>query len=135
MSIDLLQKRVKVIAWYPGCRFDVGTVLYLHDNVPHYGFGVYTMGETSKVFTWDCIGRDDVEKATANFKPLKWWQYRDSKDLPEYMKYVGCEAIVTKCSLHQVLGVGFNNEHGVWIEYDHVLPATREEYEAYLKTK
>lgn len=145
MSIDLLQKRVKVIAYYPHSPYGIGEILVFIDHV----------GNGSTFDLYDSIGQEDVciyaaevDKSPANFQPLPWWSDRDIKDMPEYV-IITCSGC-TGCAERLHVTIGEIIKVNYWttdfmtarlvgkpiqIYSDWLTPATREEYEAYLKTK
>ena len=86
---ELLRKRVIVTAYYPNCPFEVGQILKQAHELSmlagsYHDGGMYVMDT-------------EVEKSTANFRELKFWEFRELKDLPEYVKYEGVVSRV--CSL------------------------------------
>lgn len=69
------------------------------------------------------------------FKPLQWYEDRAPKDMPEYVKYKSEN--VWKVIEHTPDGCRLQGslEGGFWARYKNLHPATKEEYESYLKEK
>jgi len=129
---ELLRPRFEVIADYPHSEYEVGEVL-------------------DRNWSWDGDDVNGFNKSISQyphlFKELEWWEKREEKDMPEYLKqeefvdaYSGSlvPKIVIKVRAH------FRSASGDWrndsIEIFHAegnrgsgtyrgwLPATREEY-------
>jgi hypothetical protein len=83
----LLLPRYKVIADYPGCSYEVGAILYVDPSGELYSPEAGYSRTVTKVM--QC----DVEKYTANIRPLPWYAERKKSDMPEYIK---CEERVWK---------------------------------------
>ena len=110
---ELLRPRWKVLADYPRNPFEVGNILETDDK------GVYTL--------WEHDGKDylTLSDYPSIFKRLDWWEERDEKDLPNYVKYKGCEMFRLKVNNYQEDCVNHNIGCD-WISlYE---PATEEEY-------
>lgn len=88
---ELLTPRVIVTAWYPGCPFEVGDVLTYLENFLHRTDGTPESLTCSNVYRNgnNIAEADDVEKATANFRALSWYEHRKVEDMPEYVKIEG----------------------------------------------
>lgn len=113
---ELLQPRFKVIANFPGSWFDIGEI------------------------TKNNFASFDLEDYPNIFKKLKWWEERNIKDLPEYLKQEKDGKIY---NIYKVLDyvkrlnhseLTFDYDWGGTILYDSItlpdlLPATKEEYE------
>lgn len=74
---ELLRPRYIVIADYPGSFLRVGDILI--DQQKDYEF-------------WECnrdLSKFDQSPAQypAIFHPLNWWEHREEKDMPEYVRY------------------------------------------------
>ena len=119
---ELLRPRWKVIADYPNSPFEVNSVLETDDK------GVYTLWEH------DGKGYITLSDYPAIFRKLEWWEKRDEKDLPKYVKYKGCEMFrFNSPKMSEVLKVDnyqedcLNHNKGCdWISlYE---PATEQEY-------
>jgi hypothetical protein len=76
---ELMQPRVKVKAHYPYSPFAVGDILTyvnvgLNPIYDHYGNGEEGMSI------------EEVDNSPAIFESIQWWERRDLKDMPEYVK-------------------------------------------------
>ncbi len=77
---ELLKPRYKVIADYPNSRYQVGRVVdfifkhggWRHEYVTHEGLD------------YDYVST--FEEYPHIFKKLEWWEERDEKDIPDYVK-------------------------------------------------
>ena len=118
---ELMQPRYKVIADYPGN----------HQRIGH----IYTViGDEESIKNW-CSNKDYYPHL---FKKLEWWEEREEKDLPKYVKG-RVSFMVAKLNR-----IDFEDS-SEWIFYlddahipyscHHWFPATREEYEQYQQSK
>lgn len=77
---ELLKPRFEVIADYPGCSYEVGEILEpddsgeLHSKTAGYSWTISSVKEKT------------VGKYPHLFRPLQWWETRDEKDMPEYVR-------------------------------------------------
>lgn len=122
MKEQLMIPRYEVIADYPNSPYKAGDIITLSD----FDSGVWYKKYPPRHFE-----QSDSDKYPAIFKPLKWYERRELSEMPEYVKYIGV-TVITKVDKHYVMGIGFNNQYGKWTEYDHVMPSTLEEYNAYI---
>ena len=76
---ELTRKRVKVIAYYPDSPFALGQVLYESDNGAWYYEAPHQQGKLIAACT--------VQKATAIFSQIKWYEGLDRKDFPTKVKW------------------------------------------------
>jgi len=125
MSVeDLLKPRYKVIADYPGSDYHIGEIL---DR------------------DWGWVGNDEVgfkhhiSHYPHLFKKLQWWEDRDEKDMPEYVKFT----ISSKTDYFKILKWNMKEKFGYinpefnwqgcsltqWGPTYGYYPATKEEYE------
>lgn len=118
---ELLQRRKKVMIKYPNSPFEVGEILMQRTS-------------NSKVFRKlndHSIGviADDFPDI---FKEMNWWEERDEKDMPEYVKdiYEG-EVHFVESWEHLIFWTG-KTEKGIEFMQDDIIPASKEEYEQYL---
>ena len=126
---ELLKPRYEVIADYPNNPYDIGTIFILPDDAWVYADLEYSNCEPEFFDTWPNL-----------FRKMAWWEKRDIKDMPEYVKWckswqaiperaVGDVMIIEKW----VLNTHFLSEGkgwkltGKWFE-----PATLEEYNNYV---
>jgi hypothetical protein len=76
-------------------------------------------------------------------RKLEWWEDRDVKDMPEYVKAVrtfrGSQGgFYENMSIHKVIRWDVNLPYTTdreWIRVDYTIPATLEEYTHYTKSK
>jgi len=112
---QLMQPRYKVIADYPKSVHIVGRVYELNDE-SHYLI--------------------EFPKYPHIFRKLEWWEERDVKDLPEYVK-VKNNGAIRKVIEHNYLNlynsclIVENPEGSHKLFYEHLAPATIEEYNQY----
>ena len=74
---ELLRKRYLVIADYPNSTLSVGTII---EQVE--------VGENEYLFNMEFF-----EPYPHLFRPLEWWEFRDEKDMPEYVSYPNSETV------------------------------------------
>jgi hypothetical protein len=110
---DLLKPRYKVIADYPGCRWEVGHIIEMKrvatsvddkyfDNYPHL------------------------------FQPLKWYEERKPEDMPEYVKSERTGAIhITKYDFETNTIFWDDCPFTLSMFLSTKMPATKEEYDTY----
>jgi hypothetical protein len=106
---ELLQPRYKVIADWPGSPLRIGCIL--QDDVESC-FIIYPDG--SKDLTSSYVWRNKANYPHL-FKKLEWWEERDEKDFPKYIK-----SKTTGKVLRAVFGRAY--------KWDNILPATEEEF-------
>lgn len=122
---QLLKERIKVIADYPGCKFKVGDILtYVREIAQTYD--LWRNESTGVEITYSGFGA-----YPHLFKPLPWHEYRSPEDMPSFVKYK--DGRVFKVTEHT--GSGCILEGSMWVRYKNIQPATKEEYECYLKEK
>ncbi len=128
---ELLIPRVEVIANYPNSPFKVGQIIQY--SPVGYAFPV---DELTGIH--NTIPTVDIETCPAIFKPCKWWEKRKIEDMPEYIKGMESGKVI-RCEWETPAVV--HDADGDWTRrfekkrLDYHTPATREDYEAYLKTK
>jgi hypothetical protein len=116
---ELLRIRYKVIADYPGSIFEIGHIINTYESAMAY------LTETEK----GCL-----KDYPHLFKPLKWWEDRKVEDMPEYYKYSGNNGVF-KTRFRPDGGIvmlEFSPTETVPVKMEYTLPATKEEYEAYI---
>ncbi len=72
-----------------------------------------------------------AKEFTLNFRFLNWWEYRDVKDMPEYLQRNTKDNIIFKAVKHNVdatHGLGFVTSEGKIKSYCNYLPTTETEY-------
>lgn len=124
---ELLKPRYKVIADYPGCSCEVGTILIPDES------GELMNKKAGYSWSVTRVLEKDVKKFSHLVQKLEWFQERKPEEMPEYVK-----SIPEKKGYYEVKKV--KQRDGVFIEFDekftewrvdHCLPATLEEYNAY----
>jgi hypothetical protein len=124
---ELLRKRYKVVALYPDSPFVAGQVLELSlDDYNVWGYFHFT-DDISDNYT------DEYLSSYPHlFEPLPWWKDRKVEDMPEFLKWTDTGVV---CKYHRHEGAYFYLEDDNCFRYALVntIPATKEEYEAYLK--
>lgn len=118
---DLMAKRYKVNIKYPFCPWRLGEII-----------------SGGKLPLWDVKDFPEI------FQPLEWWQERDKKELPKYVKdekgvYKVKEwhtELAPKCTVYinPKIHTGYMDYTRECPLYSEMLPATKEEYDNYLKT-
>lgn len=134
---QLLQERLLVNDGYPDTPYKIGTILYKHLHGDKF---VYTLRPEFSNVNRDVIDASKAEKWPNIFKPIKWWENRDIKNMPEYVKnnYTdGFEILKVKewFSLTVKVRAGIRDSHHVWYPISTLTPATKEEYKNYINTK
>ena len=146
---ELLNPRYKVIVDYPEMECEVGDIFHklTFDN------GNYTYVTNPESPLQGYIIGHMIERMPHLFKPLAWWEERQPEEMPKYVKIgqtrdededglVDCIAEIINLS-----GINGYGKHLYLLEtikagkisflwpIEHLLPATLEEYEAYLKSQ
>ena len=125
---DLTQKRYLVIADYPNSPFNVGNILTQHTQFNKDAYFVNGNLYTDR----------HPEDYPHLFRLLHWWECRDEKDMPEYVKGFGNQIYKVhkwKKLTKNVLATILEDT----IEYQFAAfacePATLNEYNEYIKNK
>jgi hypothetical protein len=139
---ELLAKRYKVTAPYPGCVFKVGDILTYRSTTFEMKYEVYT-DQNNRTTTFN-----HFDEFPHLFQPLPWWSDRAVEDMPEYLRIISNPLLsnarigeVVKVLKHFTSSVGLPNANGFqvlgndYIGYYKTSIATREEYEAYQQSK
>lgn len=135
---ELLRPRWKVIADFPGSKYTMGQIIetnYWYDRSEEKGYEEHKMNKSWVVRTeWNISSAQFFDSYPVIFKKLEWWEERNVKDLPNYVRYKGCEMFrLNTPKIGEVLKVNNYQEdcvnHNIgcdWISlYE---PATEEEY-------
>lgn len=120
---ELLKPRYKVIADYPNSTWGVGVVIELHptDNRhPFYG---------------------NLHNYPHLFKPLQWWEEREEKDMPVFVKSISTALRMKIGEVSKVKAWTKDiGKTGVWLEgkpfsrlIETLVPSTEQEYENWLQ--
>lgn len=129
---DLMKRRYKVIADYPGSRFEVGDILYKYFfETSETGMYTYTTNIESPL--QGCgIDKKYVETMPHLFKKMEWWEDRTKEDMPEYLN---CPSRKMFFKVEYWGKSYFVIDGRQKMQYRNYIPATREEYEQYNKQK
>lgn len=135
----LMTPRVILINYYPNSPFEVGDVLH-YVNGKNGAPDFYTMyGKPSILLI------PEVERATANFRILSWWEKLDVKDMPEYVALPWGDGFAYVHKVEKWEGANYKGEP-LYYYYNNKneltttsvsskIPATITDYENYLKCK
>lgn len=133
---DLLKPRYRVIADYPGNKFLIGEIFIQNPNG--------SWSDKSKA--WASKMMPNFDKYPHLFIKLDWWEYRKTKEMPEYLKShnkpINHESRLSNCLIRCGQDEFWNsskftnNSKGFVTAYGGIMiecfnPATREEYETY----
>jgi hypothetical protein len=115
---ELLKPRWKVIATFPdNINYEVGSIL-------DRNWCKYVNGEdASEGIVWE------ISDFPHLFKQLEWWEDRNEEDIPKYVK--NKDGIILDMTISMPLAKSMKLVESFLSKS---LPATREEYETYLKT-
>ena len=123
---ELLKPRYKVIADYPNSDWKLNEIL-------------------DRDWSWD--GDDEngfahsISQYPHLFKKLEWWEEREEKDMPEYVKHkidsevykLQKQSETTPSDAYCIKRASIGTEsYYQWVSLYDLLPATYEEYEQYL---
>ncbi len=132
----LMTKRVEVIAHYPGSPFAIGEILYEYSNGEDRWYEQLPSSPLNQA-----IPAAEVEKSTANFMVLAWWEKRTVDEMPEYVKRENSIEIFKVARWGEMQFYIYSNiEAGkindfVWLDQFQPLPATLTEYLTYQQSK
>lgn len=130
---QFLNPRVKVIGDYPNSPFNLSEILPM--TIYNNGFYCSIYGHYTK-------DKAFFEKYPHLFKILDWWEEREFRDMPEYVKD-GDKILRVNAHFSMVYPVNSANNNEILHDagsfiadnrtyaYWTVLPATREEYDKY----
>lgn len=140
---ELLIERYKVIAPYPHSPYKVGDIIKPNN-------GRFVLTQTSHRDEWgetvrtEHLHKIEVAKEYGNlFEPLPWWKDRKVEDMPQFVRSIKQEyeygvevGRVVKVKEWVLISETMYVIQSKTREYHPscFLPATKEEYEAYLKT-
>jgi hypothetical protein len=129
---ELLIKRVRCIGsssgfHYPGSPFQNNDILTLQPKIGGYEY--YAKGEDRSG-----IGAIDIVNFSHLFKQIEWWEDREEKDLPEYLKGVDGNIIWVDKWFFVGSDIRWHTEHPfVTQSASPYFPATEAEYNEYVK--
>lgn len=112
---EILRKRYKVIADYPGNPFEISAII-----------------EPTGTHQYEQIECAYFDRYPHIFQPLGWWEEREEKDMPDYVKSLINQEFYKVVVKNKVSFSAVQEWKGGWgIDYpwDNVLPATQEEYD------
>jgi len=124
-EIGLLTPRAIVTNWYPGIKFEEGTILTkIFGNPPSRN----DMNDEWRY--WDnrfenWIYAESLEDAHANYKLIDWWEHRDLKDMPQYINH---NEIIFKVLHYDMKTNLVALEKIGWILLSKTKPATQAQY-------
>ena len=112
---ELLKPRYKTLCNYPDSPLRVGQII------------------TGNTFNITGGTKFHCKDYPAIFKPLAWWEDRDDKDMPLYIKYgEGAVYKITGWNIEKGYALCERGEdYPLWIQH-HVMPVTEAEYTQYL---
>ncbi len=121
---DLLVKRVIVENLWPGCLLEVGDILLADEygNYDHDGVG---------------YKKSQVEPFPYLMRPLAWWENREVKDMPLYVRHINGDVIhelIIESENHKGVPLIRVLNGGLW-PIDLFIPATLQEYNEYINSK
>ena len=152
---ELLKQRVKVIAPYPNSPYMVGEILteFFFDN----GNSYFSVNDNEKTYPDRVISSGTINECPNIFRKMNWWEERELKDMPEYLKQTGMVDGADNPIPDWYLKVKkhFNAGNGEWrddsinifcidkcdrtigtnMSYSGFEPTTREEYEQHQLSK
>lgn len=122
MSVEeLLSPRYEIIADYPLSRFIIGTILISEKD----RFGNWYVPSNAG----DSL-HFDIDEYPHLFKPLRWWENRDIKDMPKYIRHKNGTCFLVKqwTNSPHFGGIWYLKENkSIWSNA--VEPITKEQYE------
>lgn len=135
---ELLKPRYKVIAHYPCNPYKIGHVFTFDKMHPYSGLSVE--------FSGNVVAPEYFKNYPHLFQKLEWWEEREEKDMPEYLKFSEEKEDVAIWEVESwnknVAGVFYpksKDENGndflsiEWYFYKQTSkPATKEEYISYI---
>jgi len=132
---ELLKPRYKVIALFPLCDLKLGDIISF--ETPHVPVASYCALNGNQIKY--AVPEETIKDYPHLFKPLQWWEDRNLADLPEYVKCIETpdQRIIPGCVLKVAWNTpnwGTNHNVSVILDTNCYIPATLEEYEAYIKT-
>ena len=118
---NLTQPRYLVIADYPNSHYEIGQIIELSVPKDAGGWDMVTLANNEEI----------MPKYPHLFRLLHWWEYRDEKDMPEYVKH--------QDKIYKVTGWRDNSPYYEGGKHpfapEVVTPATLNEYNEYIKNK
>jgi hypothetical protein len=122
---ELLKPRYKVIAPYPDMPFSVGQVLLLQKHKEGWE---YTWAEHDGFHSMTDL---EMSEFPHLFKEMEWWEEREEKDMPEYVKHRRGEGVLKIVSIDWKYMSVILEDDSFPRSFMNFLPATASEYETY----
>ena len=120
---DLTQPRYLVIADYPNSHYEIGQIIELSVPKDASGWDMVTLANNEEI----------MPKYPHLFRLLHWWEYRDEKEMPEYLK--GKDGTVYKVHSYNIKTMCFSSYlHSHYTNIETSVPATLNEYNEYIKS-
>ena len=117
---ELTSARYKVIADYPRSLYKVGHIIHVSENLE--GFVFLTK---------------DILKYPHIFKKMEWWEDRDEKNMPKYLKYINSDIIFKPYHINLEFGLYYETKQDYINDnkdaLDITIPATKKEYDKFIK--
>jgi hypothetical protein len=123
---ELMKPRYKVIAGYPSMPFMNNQVLNL--VIRRTGGWVYEWYEHDGKYE---IGEYELKDYPHLFKKMEWWEEREEKDMPEYVKHRRGEGVLKIVSIDWKYMSVILEDDSFPRSFMNFLPATASEYETY----
>jgi len=117
---NLTQPRYLVISDYPNSHYEIGQIIELSVPKDASGWDMVTLANNEEI----------MPKYPHLFRLLHWWEYRDEKEMPEYVKH---QDKIYKVTWRDNSPYYEGGKHPFAPEV--VTPATLNEYNEYIKNK
>lgn len=126
---ELMRPRYKVIADYPGQRFQIGDVIETYETTMCYAIGNSPHSEPE----WS--EKVSLIDYPAIFMKLEWWEDRQKEDMPQFVKSkFACwvnDTIYEEGQIVKIISINrLAND-----DLSFFLPSTEQEYNDYIKSK
>jgi len=126
---QLMMPRVIVTNYYPNSKFEIGDILQKSPLNYYFKVGVLTSKHTVEMV-------EEVDKSTSIFLPLTWSADRKIEELPEYISTLWTHGVI----VYHIEPANYLDKKFMEWKFggkriNDFLPATKQDYEAYLKTK
>ena len=125
---NLTQPRYLVIADYPSSHYEIGQIIELSVPKDAGGWDMVTLANNEEI----------MPKYPHLFRLLHWWEYRDEKEMPEYVKGFGNQIYKVhkwKKLTKNVLATVLEDTIEYQFNASSCEPATLNEYNEYIKNK
>ncbi len=121
---ELMNTRYLVIGEYPHMDHKIGDILYKHV----YDGNIYYSNTEVFQYTIDAFLEEDIIlKYPKLFRKLEWYEFREHKDMPQYVKFFDSNFI--KVEYYCMNNSQFKRENGDCLDdTKYFSPSTEEEY-------